>query len=87
MRQPQTPTVNKYKRARQVAEGPATTVSSTSPTSEAIAERMAHLRLRRVNRNQVTPVPARLADLLPSDHLARLIWDAIMRLDLTALVD
>ena len=87
MRQPKTSTVNKYKRARQVAEGPATTVSSTSPTSGAMAERMAHLRLRRVNRDQVTPVPARLADLLPSDHLARLIWDAIMRLDLTAFYE
>ena len=86
MRQPKT-SVNKYKRARPVREAPATTASPTSPTSRATAERMAQLRLRRVHRDQVTPVPARLADLLPPDHLARLIWDAIMRLDLTAFYE
>ena len=42
------------------------------------------LRLRRVSRDRVTAIPARLADLLPADHLARLIWDAVARLDLTA---
>ena len=42
------------------------------------------LRLRGVNRDQVTAIPARLADLLPADHLARLIWDTVARLDLTA---
>ena len=48
------------------------------------AKRIEHLRLKRVNRDQVTPVPARLDALLPADHLARLVWGAVERLDLTA---
>jgi transposase len=84
MRQPKTPPVNKYKRARQPTQDSGEPESPTPPSGEATAERIAHLRLRRVNRDQVTPVPARLVDLLPPDHLARLIWDAITRLDLTA---
>ncbi len=43
------------------------------------------LRLRRPERQQVTPVPLYLDALLPDDHLARLIWAAVERLDLTAL--
>jgi transposase len=42
------------------------------------------LRLRRPNRDQVTPIPAYLDALLPDDHLARLLWAAIGRLDLAA---
>src|SRR5438128_2777725 len=42
------------------------------------------LRLRRPQRQQVTPVPLYLDALLPDDHLARLIWAAVERLDLTA---
>ncbi len=42
------------------------------------------LRLRKANRNDVVPVPARLEDLLPQNHLARLIWDMVGRLDLSA---
>ena len=42
------------------------------------------LRLRRVQRNDVVPVPARLEDLLPEDHLARLLWDAVGYLELSA---
>ena len=87
MRQPKTSTVSKYKRARQIPEDPATPASPASPTSSATSERIAHLRLRRANRDQVTPVPARLADLLPPDHLARLIWEAILRLDRTAFYE
>jgi transposase len=41
------------------------------------------LRLRQPIRNQVTPVPACLEDVLPADHLARLIWQAVGLLDLT----
>ncbi|HET7080260.1 MAG TPA: IS1182 family transposase [Chloroflexia bacterium] len=44
----------------------------------------APLRLRRPNRDQVTPVPAYLDALLPDDHLARLLWAAVERLDLAA---
>ena len=44
----------------------------------------APLRLRRPTRDQVTPVPTHLDALLPDDHLARLLWAAVARLDLTA---
>jgi transposase len=44
----------------------------------------APLRLRRANRAQVTPVPAYLDALLPDDHLARLLWQAVEQLDLSA---
>src|SRR5437899_1086805 len=44
----------------------------------------AALRLRRANRQQVTPVPLYLDGLLPDEHLARLIWAAVERLDLSA---
>ena len=42
------------------------------------------LRLRRPQRQQVTPVPLYLDALLPDDHLARLVWAAVERLDLSA---
>ena len=44
----------------------------------------APLRLRRPNRDQVTPVPAYLDALLEDDHLARLLWAAVERLDVRA---
>ena len=50
-----------------------------SPTPE-----RAPLRLRRANRDQVTPIPAYLDALLPEDHLARLLWQAVEQLDLAA---
>jgi transposase len=49
-------------------------------------EPTASLRLRRANRDQVTPVPAYLDALLPDDHLARLLWAAVAQLDLSAFV-
>jgi len=42
------------------------------------------LRLRRPERQQVTPVPLYLDALLPDEHLARLIWAAVERMDLSA---
>src|SRR5438876_909236 len=42
------------------------------------------LRLRRPDRQQVTPVPLYLDALLPDEHLARLSWAAVERLDLSA---
>jgi len=42
------------------------------------------LRLRQANRQGIVPVPARLEALIPQNHLARLIWEAIERLDLSA---
>jgi len=42
------------------------------------------LRLRQANRHDVVPVPARLEDLIPQDHLARLMWEVVERLDLSA---
>ncbi len=41
------------------------------------------LRLRQANREDVIPVPARLQDLLPPDHLARRIWEMVEQLDLS----
>ena len=42
------------------------------------------LRLRRVNRGSVIPIPARLENLLPADHLARWVWGVVAQLDLSA---
>lgn len=53
------------------------------PDPPPAAER-ASLRLRRANRDQVTPVPAYLDALLPDDHLARLLWQGVEELDLAA---
>src|SRR3954454_23127759 len=48
------------------------------------AGRARALRLRRANREQVVPVPAKLDGLLPEAHLARLVWAAVERLDVSA---
>lgn len=42
------------------------------------------VRLRRAQRDQVVPIPAKVDALLPEDHLARLLWQALERLDLSA---
>ncbi len=42
------------------------------------------LRLRRVNREEVTPIPARLEELISADHKARLIWEEVEQLELRA---
>ena len=54
------------------------------PESSAEVQPPRHLKLRRAIRDRVTPVPARLEELLPPEHLARLIWQASERLDLSA---
>jgi transposase len=87
MRKLKSATVSKYKRARTLQDEAAPTAALPAHESASPAERMAHLRLRRVQRDQVAPIPARLADLIPPDHLARLIWEAIVRLDLTAFYE
>ena len=78
-------TENKYQRARALSgcaeNGPA---AAASAAAGAAARRREHLRLRRVDRERVAPIPARLAELLPADPLARLVWDATARLDLAA---
>jgi len=56
-----------------------TTANSSTTADQAPAPRQ--LRLRRANRNDVVPVPARLEDLVPEDHLARLMWDMVARLE------
>lgn len=58
--------------------------SGADRQGEPTGGRRGHLRLRRVSRDQVAPVPALLDALLPGDHLARLIWAAVERLDLSA---
>ena len=54
---------------------------------ESVEGSRAPLRLRRVNRDQVAPVPALLDALLPGDHLARLLWAVVERLDLSAFYE
>jgi len=41
------------------------------------------VRLRRAQRAGVSPVPVRLDALLGPEHLARLVWEVVQRLDLT----
>jgi transposase len=55
----------------------------TQPPEQATPDQPA-LRLRRAERQQVVPVPAYLDALLPEDHLARLLWQAVEQLDLGA---
>ena len=43
------------------------------PTDPPFVPERAPRRLRRANRDQVTPIPAYLDALLPGDHLARLL--------------
>lgn len=45
------------------------------------------LRLRRANRSEVVPVPARVEDLIGQDHPARLIWDRTGELDLSVFYE
>jgi len=76
---------NKYKRARALsgcAQDAPAAASSKATASPALHRE--NLRLRCADREQVVPIPARLEALLPADHLARLIWVATERLDLTA---
>jgi transposase len=44
----------------------------------------ARLRLKRVNRAEVAPIPARLEDLIGPEHVARLIWEEVEQLELSA---
>jgi transposase len=76
---------DKYKRARELsgcAQDAPATASTAAPETPAL--RRENLRLRCVDRERVIPIPTRLEALLPADHLARLIWEATARLDLTA---
>jgi hypothetical protein len=82
---PTTPTAEtKYQRARALLEAAAAAAAAPTDTAPVPAVPRDQLRLRGVSRDRVAPIPARLADLLPADHLARLLWDAVARLDLTA---
>jgi transposase len=56
----------------------------TEPTPPSPPPDRPPLRLRRATRDRVTPVPAHLDALLPDDHLARLLWQAVEQLDLSA---
>lgn len=76
---------DKYQRARAVsgcAQDAPAGAATEPPAAPALPREQ--LRLRRVDRERVAPIPARLEELLPADHLARLIWAAVLRLDLTA---
>jgi len=70
-----------------VTESPASSsgvVTTGVEASSRVPSTTCHLRLRRANREEVIRVPARLADLLPSDHLARQVWAAVEQLNLAA---
>jgi transposase len=59
-------------------------MTSTTSTENGTGAMLRRLRLRQANRHDVVPVPARLEDLIPQDHLARLMWEVVERLDLSA---
>jgi hypothetical protein len=59
-------------------------MASTTSTKIGIGSMLRRVRLRQANRHGIVPVPARLEDLIPQDHLARLIWEVVERLDLSA---
>ena len=58
--------------------------SGTSAPVSPDSDPTAGLRLRRVERNEVIRIPARLENLLAEGHLARLVWGVVRQLDLTA---
>jgi hypothetical protein len=58
-------------------------MASTTATNSEPGSELRRLRLRQVNRHDVVSVPARLEDLIPQDHLARLIWGVLESLDLS----
>lgn len=84
MSQAEPSAVNKYKRARENSVDAPAETAAAADAAESAAVRIERLRLRRVCRDCVAAIPARLADLLPADHLARLFWELVERLDLTA---
>ena len=59
-------------------------MASITSANVEVDSRLRRLRLRRVNRHNVVPVPARLEKLIPQDHLARLMWEVVKRLDMSA---
>ena len=59
-------------------------MANTTSTETEFGSTVRRLRLRQANRHEVVPVPARLEDLIPQNHLARLIWEVVERLDLSA---
>jgi transposase len=59
-------------------------MASTTSTETECGSTFRRLRLRQANRHEVVPVPARLEDLIPQNHLARLMWEVVERLDLSA---
>lgn len=59
-------------------------MTSTSSANIESGSDLRQLRLRQANRHDVVPVPARLEDLIGQNHLARLIWEVVGQLDLSA---
>jgi transposase len=58
-------------------------MASTTSADIEVGSKLRRLRLRQANRHDVVPVPARLEDLIPQDHLARLMWEVVERLDVS----
>jgi len=59
-------------------------MASTPSAETELGSTIRRLRLRQANRQEVVPVPARLEGLIPKNHLARLLWEVVGRLDLSA---
>lgn len=59
-------------------------MASTTSSNIGNGSLLRGLRLRQANRHEVVPVPARLEDLIPQNHLARLMWEVVGQLDLSA---
>ncbi len=67
--------------------GRANSSFSVVDTSTNGVPNLRRLRLRRANRSEVVPVPARVEDLIGQDHPARLIWDRTGELDLSVFYE
>ena len=59
-------------------------MANTTSTETEFGSTFRRLLLRQANRHEVVPVPARLEDLIPQNHLAHLMWEVVERLDLSA---
>ena len=65
----------------------ADTTFSVADTSTNGVPNLRRLRLRRANRSEVVPVPARVEGLIGQEHPARLIWDRTEELDSSAFYE
>lgn len=60
---------------------------STSKKAESVKRPEGRVRVQRAERHQVELRPSCLEDLLPEEHRARVLWDAVCELDLSSFYD